>query len=169
MIQDIKYGLRMLFRSPAFTAVAALSLALGIGANTAIFSLINILLLRPIPVTEPAQLAFDVAAADPTVQAALQAGMLTPTPTPEPVLVPTITTSRGCGAAAVYATNEAIPFRLRVDASVGGTTLPTVLITIRMNNGTIFGEEEIDSGTDFFGSIPPSMILSLESAPTSER
>jgi len=57
MIHDIKYGLRMLFRSPAFTAVAALSLALGIGANTAIFSLINILLLRPIPVAEPARLA----------------------------------------------------------------------------------------------------------------
>jgi len=57
MIQDIKYGLRMLFRSPAFTTVAALSLALGIGANTAIFSLINVLLLRPIPVAEPARLA----------------------------------------------------------------------------------------------------------------
>ncbi|HEY0875219.1 MAG TPA: ABC transporter permease [Vicinamibacterales bacterium] len=57
MIHDIKYGLRMLFRSPAFTAVAALSLGLGIGANTAIFSLINILLLRPIPVAEPARLA----------------------------------------------------------------------------------------------------------------
>jgi hypothetical protein len=56
MIHDIQYGLRMLVRSPAFAAVAALSLALGIGANTAIFSLVNILLLRPIPVAEPAQL-----------------------------------------------------------------------------------------------------------------
>ena len=57
MIKDLSYGLRMLIRSPAFTTIAALSLALGIGANTAIFSLINVILLRPIPVTEPARLA----------------------------------------------------------------------------------------------------------------
>jgi len=55
MIKDLTYGLRMLFRSPAFTTIAALSLALGIGANTAIFSLINVVLLRPIPVAEPAR------------------------------------------------------------------------------------------------------------------
>ena len=57
MIRDLSYGLRMLLRSPAFTVIAALSLALGIGANTAIFSLINVVLLRPIPVEEPARLA----------------------------------------------------------------------------------------------------------------
>ncbi|CAN5844127.1 ABC transporter permease [soil metagenome] len=56
MIKDLTYGLRMLFRSPAFTTIAALSLALGIGANTAIFSLINVILLRPIPVAEPDRL-----------------------------------------------------------------------------------------------------------------
>ena len=56
MIQDVTYGFRTLFRSPAFTIVAALSLALGIGANTAIFSLLNVLLLRPIPVEDPAPL-----------------------------------------------------------------------------------------------------------------
>ena len=57
MVNDIRYALRTLAKSPAFTAVAVLSLALGIGANTAIFSLINVILLKPIPVDEPSRLA----------------------------------------------------------------------------------------------------------------
>src|ERR1035437_1105035 len=57
MLADVRYAFRIIAKNPAFAAVAALSLALGIGANTAIFTLVDYVMLRSLTVRQPEQLA----------------------------------------------------------------------------------------------------------------
>src|SRR5207248_6602833 len=58
LVQDLTYGLRLMRRDPGFTTVAVLSLALGIGANTLVFSVVNAPVLKPLPIADPDRVLF---------------------------------------------------------------------------------------------------------------
>src|SRR5438270_8567139 len=74
--EEIRYALRLLVRNPGFTAVATLSLALGIGANSAIFSLADALLLRPLPISHPDSVV--AVSTDPATQSGSMGGVSYP-------------------------------------------------------------------------------------------
>src|SRR5437879_7573360 len=75
--QDLRYGTRILLKSPAYSAIAVIALAISIGANTAIFSAVNTLLLRPLPLENLDRLVFSIAVRegfDPVASSLLEFG-----------------------------------------------------------------------------------------------
>jgi predicted permease len=102
--RDLRYGFRLLWKSPAFTAAAALTIALGLGANTAIFSLVDAVLLQLLPVHEPKQIVF-VDAAGNTPQSGAP---------PYPCLDRLPTTTDSFTGLAVFATDE---LRIEIDGN----------------------------------------------------
>ena len=71
VVQDLRFGIRMILKNPGLTAVAVVTLAAGMGANTAFFSLLDAVLLRPLPLGNPHQLVFGVSPIDPLTFAAI--------------------------------------------------------------------------------------------------
>ena len=124
--QDLRFGLRMLIKKPGFTTVAVLTLALGIGANTAIFSLINAVLLRMLPVPDPQQL---VVLGDPTIPNARLGG----TPRPDVFSYPLYRELRDHNSVFTGLYAAASGHQIEVDNGQGGST--DAKVTARMVSG----------------------------------
>ncbi|PYY16070.1 MAG: hypothetical protein DMG60_16050 [Acidobacteria bacterium] len=129
LFQDLRYALRLLIKSPAFTSVAVLTLALGIGANTAIFTVVNGVLLRMLPIRDPQQL---VVVGDPTRANGRSNG----TPRIDIFSYPLYKELRDRNSVFIGLCAAASDHRIEVDAGQGGSSDERV--TGRMVSGNYF-------------------------------
>ena len=157
-LQDLRFALRMLRKSPGFTAVAMLTLALGIGANTAIFSLIDAVLLRSLPVHDPQQLVvFQWAAHNSPNTKGYYSYMSCPSP----------------NAGAEHGCSLSYPmfqqFQLLQDEFSGVTALcGNIGLNLRGNGPASFVQGEMVSG-DFFDTLGVGAALGRTLAPSDDQ
>ena len=137
LYQDLRYALRLLAKSPAFTAVAVLTLALGIGANTAIFTVVNAVLLRMLPIKDPQQL---VIIGDPTMANGRSNG----TPRTDIFSYPLYKELRDRNSVFSGMCAAASDHRIEVDAGQGGASDDRVVG--RMVSGNYFSLLGIEPG-----------------------
>ncbi|HET9741173.1 MAG TPA: ABC transporter permease [Terriglobales bacterium] len=136
-IQDVKYAARMLVKTPSFTAIAVLTLALGIGANTAIFTLIDALLLKMLPVKNPQQLVIVGDANNPNNRS-------NGTPQVTNFSYPLYQELRDHNSVFTGLAAAASEHRLQVDASQSGKTSDERVVA-RMVSGNYFSVLGLDS------------------------
>src|SRR5215475_13245714 len=129
LLQDLQFALRQLRKSPGFTAVAVLTLALGIGANTAIFTVVNALLLKMLPVEDPQRLVVVGDPADPNTRS-------NGTPRADVFSYPLYRELRDRNAVFGGLSAAATDHRIELDASQGQTAEGT--ISGRMVSGNYF-------------------------------
>src|SRR5579864_4468256 len=161
LIQDLRYAFRQLRKSPGFAAVAVITLALGIGANTAIFTVVNGLLLKMLPVRDPQQL---VVVGDPTQANQRSNG----TPRTDVFSYPLYKELRDRNAVFIGLCAAATDHHIEVDAGQG--QLPDEKILGRMVSGNYFavlGLEPaagrlLSDADDTTESANPAVVLSYE-------
>ncbi|HYA24426.1 MAG TPA: ABC transporter permease [Terriglobales bacterium] len=129
LLQDLRYGIRMLRKAPGFTVVAVLTLALGIGANTAIFTVVNALLLKALPVSQPEQL---VVVGDPSLPNSRSNG----TPRTDIFSYPLYKELRDRNSVFVGLSAASSDHHIELDAGQGES--PAERITGRMVSGNYF-------------------------------
>ena len=157
LLQDLRFALRMLRKSPGFTAVAVLTLALGIGANTAIFSLIDAVLLRSLPVHDPQRLVvFQWTALHPPTTKGHYSYMSCPTPSAG--------VEHGCSLSyPMFRQFESLQDAFSSVIALGGD----VGLNLRGNGPATFAHGELVSG-EFFDTLGVSAALGRTFSPSDD-
>jgi predicted permease len=154
LLQDLRYGSRMLRKSPGFTAVAVLTLALGIGANTAIFTIFDTVLLESLPVREPAQLLLS---SDSLSEGSYSGG------------VPSDRWEMFSNAAADYLRKQALPFESLAAMRNGSDTVIVRLANVPVASGPAERSDVHLVSGNYFQTMGVSSVLGRTLAVEDDR